>query len=74
MVSNIRVQDVNDDEIDVKNNLVMHHARDDETQPAIISGERRDTIRRVDGELRLAKRTVYLDQTVMGTKNLSVIL
>ncbi len=74
MVSNVRVQGTDGNEIHVKNNLVLHHIRGDQTQPKIISGERHDTLRRVDGELRIAERTVYLDQTVMGTENLSVFL
>lgn len=37
-------------------------------------GEREDIIRMIDGELKLASRTIYPDQTVLGTSNLSMFL
>lgn len=74
MVSNLRISDVDGDEIEERNNLVMLRLRGEEYDPVFISGERHDVLRRVDGELKLAKRRILLDQTVMGTQNLSEFL
>jgi 3-phenylpropionate/cinnamic acid dioxygenase small subunit len=52
----------------------MLRLRGEEYDPVFISGERHDVLRRVDGELKLAKRRILLDQTVMGTQNLSEFL
>lgn len=83
-VSNVRVTDVGDDEIVLKNNLVIIRSRKDETDPDILSMERHDTLRRdEDGYvpdwaerpgLKLARRNVLLDHTVVPTDSLSIIL
>ena len=75
-VSNIRVvsQDEEKEEVTVRNNLLVHRLRADETDPDLISGERHDTLRRVDGNWRITKRTVLLDHTVIGPPSLSIIL
>lgn len=83
-VSNVRVTDVADDEISLKNNLVLIRSRKDETDPDILSMERHDTLRRdEDGYrpewidesgLKLAERTVLLDHTVVPIDSLSIIL
>jgi 3-phenylpropionate/cinnamic acid dioxygenase small subunit len=36
------------------------------------TGERVDSLRREDGELKLARRTILLDQTVLKAHNLSL--
>ncbi|MFC4247945.1 aromatic-ring-hydroxylating dioxygenase subunit beta [Natribaculum luteum] len=83
-VANVRITDVSDDEIDLKNNLVVVRSRKAETDPDILSMERHDTLRRdEDGYapdwterkgLKLARRTVLLDHTVIPTDSLSIIL
>ncbi|MDS0477325.1 aromatic-ring-hydroxylating dioxygenase subunit beta [Natrinema sp. 1APR25-10V2] len=83
-VSNVRITDVTDDEIKLKNNLVIIRSRKTETDPDILSMERHDTLRRdEDGYtsdwaeepgLKLARRTVLLDHTVLPTDSLSIIL
>ena len=40
----------------------------------LISGERNDVLRLVDGQLKLARREVILDQAVLGTPNLAIFL
>lgn len=75
-VTNVQLEAVRDDpeEIDVISNVLVFRAKEDEVDPDLISGRRDDTLRRVDGELRLAKRTVFLDHTVLDTRPLSVFL
>jgi len=75
-VSNVRIADRDEDrdEVTLRNNLLIHRLQSDETDPDLISGERHDTLRRVDGDWRLADRRVLLDHTVIGTPSLSIIL
>jgi 3-phenylpropionate/cinnamic acid dioxygenase small subunit len=75
-VSNVRVVDRDEavGEVAVKNNLLVHRTRADDTDPDLISGERHDTLRRVDDGWKLAERRVLLDHTVLGTSSLSIIL
>jgi ethylbenzene dioxygenase subunit beta len=38
----------------------------------VFTGERRDVLRRQDGVLKLARRTIFIDQTVLESHNLSM--
>ena len=42
-----------------------------ETETQILVGKRRDTLRRVDGQWKVARREIYLDQNVLLAKNLT---
>ncbi|MEO9327015.1 aromatic-ring-hydroxylating dioxygenase subunit beta [Gordonia aurantiaca] len=73
-VTNIRTREHEDgdDLLRVKSNILIYRTRQDQTKPQMLSGERDDVLRREDGRLRLLKRVVYLDLTVIGTHNLSL--
>ena len=72
-VTNIRVHDVEGHTLRVLSNLLIYRTRQDQTRPQLFSGERHDVLRRDDaGRLRLVERTIYLDQTVIGTHNLAL--
>ncbi len=43
-----------------------------ETDQSFFAGSREDTLRRVDGEWKIARRTIILDANVLPDKNLSV--
>lgn len=75
-VTNVEIVAVReaDDELDVSSNVLVFRAKEDEVEPDFIAGRRADTLRRVDGELKLAERVVYLDHTVLDTRPLSVFL
>lgn len=75
-VSNVRIDDIRSDELDVKNNLLLYRNQGDSSSTEIFTGERHDIIRRVNDELKLAKRTVFLDRTILGAKGagLSIFL
>jgi 3-phenylpropionate/cinnamic acid dioxygenase small subunit len=74
-VTNVRVtQGDNDAEFNVASNLLLYRTRGDVPTYDILSGERRDVIRRVDDGFRLAKRVVLLDQTTVMTHNLALIM
>lgn len=77
-VSNVRAQERPDHPgstgslIAVRSNLLIYRTRQDNVVPQMLSGERRDTLRREDGVLRLVERRVLLDLTAIGTHNLSI--
>jgi 3-phenylpropionate/cinnamic acid dioxygenase small subunit len=74
-VTNLRVTaGENDGEVNVVSNLLLFRARFDTPANHLLSGERRDVLRRTDdGGLRLLKRLVLLDHTTLGTPNLGLI-
>jgi 3-phenylpropionate/cinnamic acid dioxygenase small subunit len=75
IVGNIRVRPADDaDELAVRSNLLLFRSRGDLGAYDLIAGERHDLLRRVDGELRIARRRAVLDQSSLGTKNLGVFL
>ena len=66
--------DIPDNEVAVRSNVFVYRAKEDEVDPNFICGQRIDRLRRVDGELKLASRTVELDHTVLDTRPLSIFL
>jgi 3-phenylpropionate/cinnamic acid dioxygenase small subunit len=73
-VTNVRVQRAADSEIlDVRSNLLLYRTRSDQPVPDLFSGERHDQLRQINGSLRLARRTIYLDQTLINARHLSVL-
>ena len=74
-VTNVRVAPGNsEDEFEVASNLLLYRTRGDVPTYDVLSGERRDVIRRVGDGFRLAKRVVLLDQTTIMTHNLALIM
>ena len=75
MVSNFRYEPgPGETELTVKTNLLMFRSRGTKGTHDLIAGERTDVLRLVEGQLRIAKRHVVLDQATLGTKNLGVFL
>lgn len=74
-VTNVRVSagEAND-ALSVASNLLVYRSRSDSTAFDVISGERRDVLRRSNGGLLISRRTIYLDQTTLGTHNLAIFL
>jgi len=63
-----------EDEIAVRSNVLLFRSRGDSPDSDLLSGERHDVIRRVDGRWRLARREVILDHSTLPTHNLPIIL
>jgi len=74
LVTNVRVKSADDEAVTVRSNLLLYRGQGDHTDADLIACERFDTLRRTDDGLRLAKRTVHLDQTILATRNLSFFL
>jgi ethylbenzene dioxygenase beta subunit len=74
-ITNIRVGEVREtssgEESDVRSNLLLFRSRWDDPEHVVLSAERRDVLRRVDGEWKLAKRVVLLDSATLPTMNIS---
>jgi 3-phenylpropionate/cinnamic acid dioxygenase small subunit len=74
-VTNVRVSTGDDDdELAVRSNLLLYRTRGDVPAFDLLSAEREDVLRRVEGRWRLAKRTVYLDQSTVLTHNIGFFL
>jgi 3-phenylpropionate/cinnamic acid dioxygenase small subunit len=74
-ITNIRVTPAPDpQEFQVSSNLLLYRTRGDNPRYDLLSGERKDVLRRVDGTYQLAQRVVLLDQTTIMTHNLSLIM
>jgi 3-phenylpropionate/cinnamic acid dioxygenase small subunit len=71
IVSNVRILGwTGPDEVRVKCRFVFYRNRHADEESTFI-GKRIDTLRRVDGEWKIARREIYLDESVMLFKNLT---
>jgi 3-phenylpropionate/cinnamic acid dioxygenase small subunit len=71
-ITNIRVCQLENEQLEVKNNLLIYRTRRDQTQPQLLSGERQDVLRIEDENMKLYRRTILLDLTVIETHNLAI--
>lgn len=72
-VTNLRIT-ATDTGYTVVSNLMLFRSRGNGGGYDLIAGERTDQLRAVDGELKISRRRVLLDQASLGTKNLGVFL
>ena len=75
MVSNVRLVEVNPSveapaEVTVKCRFLIYRNRV-ETETDFLVGKREDLLRRIDGQWKIARRKILLDQNVLLTKNLT---
>ncbi len=70
LVTNIRITEIDGDEISVTANFQLYRTRLDSEEDTWI-GRREDLLRRVGGELKLARRHIFLEQTVILAQNMS---
>jgi 3-phenylpropionate/cinnamic acid dioxygenase small subunit len=74
-ISNVRIAETsNPDELDVRSYILLYRNRTDNPAADLFSAERQDILRRVDGQLRLARRLIVLDQAVVGARHLAILL
>lgn len=72
VIGNVRVSQNGDpDAADVRSNVLLYHTRWDRPDYHVLSGERHDSMLRADGQWKLARRRVVLDNTVIPTLNMS---
>lgn len=73
-ITNIQINDRDRDQLAVRSNELVYRSQRDSPDYDLLSGTRHDELQIADDELKLANRTVYLDQTILGTNNLSIFL
>ena len=69
-IFNVRVLAEAGDELTVEANFLLYRTRLNSEEDTWI-GRRRDTLRRADDSFKIARREVYLEQTVLLSRNLS---
>jgi 3-phenylpropionate/cinnamic acid dioxygenase small subunit len=71
MVSNVQVMRVEGQEVHAKSRFLVYRNRlQDETD--FFLGKREDVLRRVEGQLKIARRKIILDQNVLLAKNVTI--
>ena len=70
MVSAVRIDEVNGNEVSVHSRFLIYRNRLADEQNFYV-GKREDTLRRVGGKWKIARRKVILDQSVMLSKNIT---
>ena len=70
IISNIRILELKGEEILVTANFQLYRTRLNSEEDSWI-GRREDLLRRVDGRLMLARRHLFLEQTVILAQNMS---
>ncbi|PHS72905.1 MAG: aromatic-ring-hydroxylating dioxygenase subunit beta [Cycloclasticus sp.] len=73
-VTNLRVTALDNEQYQLKTNLMLYRNRSDDAGHDLLSAERHDVIHQVNGEWRMLKRTIYIDQATLGTLNFSIFL
>jgi len=54
--------------------VLLFRSRGDVNEPSLISAHREDVFREVDGQYRLARRVIMVDESVLRTQNLAIFL
>ena len=74
-VTNVRVEPgETGDELYVRSNLLLYRSQGTDRHYDTVSAERRDVLRREEEGLRMARREILLDHSVLTMHNLSVFL
>ena len=70
-VFNVEILEIDGDEVTATANVIVYRCRLDTDEDWWV-GRRVDRLRKVEGAWKIARRAVYLDQTVLKSKNLSI--
>ncbi|MBL4622654.1 MAG: 3-phenylpropionate/cinnamic acid dioxygenase subunit beta [Immundisolibacteraceae bacterium] len=74
LITNVEViEDQQSGEYQARSNFIVYRNRLDREESWLV-GKREDQLRRVDGQLKIARRKITLDQNVLLSKNLNVYL
>jgi len=74
VIGNVRVLDVTADTVTVANNQHVFRSYGDTPDHDMLSAQRHTTLRAADDGYRITERTVYLDHSILNTKNLTLPL
>jgi biphenyl 2,3-dioxygenase beta subunit len=70
LITNVLVDEDRGNELAVRSNFLLYRTRLKSEETTWI-GSRRDLLRRVDGSFQIARRHIFLEQTVLLSQNLS---
>jgi len=73
-VTNVRTFRAEDDDLRVESALLLFRSRGDTREASLISAGRTDVLRATADGLRLARREITVDESVLRTQNLAVFL
>jgi phthalate 3,4-dioxygenase subunit beta len=74
-ITNVRCfEGATQEEVIAESNLLLFRSRGDIHDHDLLSGRRTDTLRRTPDGLRIARREVLLDESVLRTQNLAIFL
>jgi 3-phenylpropionate/cinnamic acid dioxygenase small subunit len=73
LISNVRVKKDDGREIEVDCNFFVYRTRMEKDEDIFV-GTRKDVLRRAGGGMKIARRTIILDQAVLNAKNISIFL
>ena len=73
-VTNVRTFRTGGDDLRVESALLLFRSRGDTREPSLISAGRTDLLRATADGLRLARREITVDESVLRTQNLAVFL
>jgi 3-phenylpropionate/cinnamic acid dioxygenase small subunit len=71
LIANIEVEPSDGADLRVYSNFILYRSRAASEEDFYV-GARQDLLRRVGGELKIARRRIVLDQNVLSAKNVSV--
>lgn len=74
VIGNVRVLDVTDDTVDVANTQHVFRSYGDTADHDMLSAQRHTTLRDGGDGYTISERTVYLDHSILNTKNLTLPL
>lgn len=70
LITNVEILSVDGEEMEVQTNFHLYRTRLNSEESSWI-GHRRDRLRRVDGTLKIAARSIFLEETLLLSPNLS---
>jgi 3-phenylpropionate/cinnamic acid dioxygenase small subunit len=73
LISNVRIKKDDGVQLEVDSNFIVYRTRMEKDEDFFV-GARKDVLRRAGAELKIARRTILLDQAVLGAKNISIFL
>jgi 3-phenylpropionate/cinnamic acid dioxygenase small subunit len=71
VVTNVEIQEASESQVRVTSRFIVYRNRL-QAETDLFVGKREDLLRKVDGEWRIAHRTIILDQNVLLAKNLTI--
>lgn len=73
-VSNVRIKSQEENTLEVFSNLLIYRSRGNDFESDLISGERRDVLKRNEDGWKVLRRYFIIDQTSINTRNLAIFV